>query len=58
MPLPDSMDYVTGAIFPMNYGTSIHALKQRADLKSGETLLVMGAGGGLGLTAIHVAKAM
>ena len=58
MPLPDSMDYLTGAIFPMNYGTSIHALKQRADLKSGETLLVMGAGGGLGLTAIHVAKAM
>ena len=40
MPLPDSMDYVTGAIFPMNYGTSIHALKQRADLKPGETLLV------------------
>ena len=54
MPLPDSMDYATGAIFPMNYGTSIHALKQRADLKSGETMLVMGAGGGLGLTAIPV----
>jgi NADPH2:quinone reductase len=42
----------------MNYGTSIHALKQRAELQPGETLLVMGAGGGLGLTAIHVAKAM
>ena len=58
MPLPDSMDFVTGAIFPMNYGTSIHALKQRADLKANETMLVMGAGGGLGLTAIHVGKAM
>ncbi len=58
MPLPDEMEYVTGAIFPMNYGTSIYALKQRAELQSGETLLVLGAGGGLGLTAIHVGKAM
>ena len=58
MPLPDSMDYLTGSIFPLNYGTSIHAFKQRAELKEGETVLVLGAAGGLGLTAIHVAKAM
>ena len=58
MPLPDAMEYLTGAIFPMNYGTSIYALKQRAELQSGETLLVLGAGGGLGLTALHVGKAM
>ena len=58
MPLPESMDYITGSIFPLNYGTSIHAFKQRADLKEGESVLIMGAAGGLGLTAIHVAKAM
>ena len=58
MPLPETMDYITGSIFPLNYGTSIHAFKQRADLKEGESVLIMGAAGGLGLTAIHVAKAM
>jgi len=58
MPLPDSMDYLTGSVFPLNYGTSIHAFKQRAVLKENETVLIMGAAGGLGLTAIHVAKAM
>ena len=58
MPLPETMDYVTGSIFPLNYGTSIHALKQRAELQPKETVLVMGAAGGLGITAIHVAKAM
>lgn len=58
MPLPDSMDYKTGAIFPLNYGTAIHAFKQRAELKKGENVLIMGAAGGLGITAIHIAKAM
>ena len=58
MPLPDSMDYLTGSIFPLNYGTSIHAFKQRAELKEGESVLIMGAAGGLGISAIHVAKAM
>ena len=58
MSLPDSMDYLTGSIFPLNYGTSIHAFKQRAELKSDENVLIMGAAGGLGITAIHVAKAM
>ena len=58
MPLPDSMDYLTGSIFPLNYGTSIHAFKQRAELKEDDNVLIMGAAGGLGISAIHVAKAM
>jgi len=42
----------------LNYGTTIHGLKQRAELKPNESILILGAGGGLGITAIHVAKAM
>ena len=41
-----------------SYGTTYHAFKQRGELKAGESVLVLGAGGGLGITAIHVAKAM
>ena len=55
---PLSMDKITAAGFTMTYGTSMHALKQRANLKSGETLLVLGAGGGVGLAAIEIAVAM
>ena len=58
MPLPESMDFQTGAIFPLNYGTTYHALKQRANIQSGESLLVLGAGGGIGMTAIHLGKAL
>ena len=58
MPLPDSMDFQTAAGFPLNYGTTYHAFKQRGELQAGQTVLVLGAGGGLGITAIHVAKAM
>ena len=58
MPLPETMDFQTGAIFPLNYGTTYHALKQRADIKDGESLLVLGAAGGIGITAIHLGKAM
>ena len=58
MPLPDSMDFETAAGFPLNYGTTYHAFKQRGELKEGESVLVLGAGGGLGITAIHIAKAM
>ncbi|MFL2697871.1 MAG: NADPH:quinone oxidoreductase family protein [Gammaproteobacteria bacterium] len=58
MPLPESMDFETAAAFPLNYGTTYHALKQRGELQKGQSLLVLGAGGGLGITAIHVAKAM
>ncbi|GAB2801781.1 NADPH:quinone oxidoreductase family protein [Halomonas shantousis] len=57
-PLPDSMDFVTGAGFSMAYGTSMHALRQRAQLKPGETLLVLGAGGGVGLAAVEIGRIM
>jgi NADPH:quinone reductase len=55
-PLPASMDYEMGASLMYNYGTSYHALKDRAKLRSGETLLVLGASGGVGLAAIQLAK--
>ena len=58
MPLPDTMDFRDGAAFPLNYGTTYHALKQRGQLQAGETLLVTGAGGGVGTTAIEIGKAM
>ncbi|MDP6917208.1 MAG: NADPH:quinone oxidoreductase family protein [SAR86 cluster bacterium] len=58
MPLPETMDFKVAAGFSLNYGTTIHGLKQRGELKTGETILILGAGGGLGITAIHVAKAM
>jgi NADPH:quinone reductase len=58
LPLPESMDLRTAAGFGMTYGTSMHALRQRADLKEGETLLVLGAAGGVGLAAVEIGKAM
>lgn len=58
LPVPDSMDLTTAAAFGMTYGTSIHALRQRAGLKPGETLLVLGAAGGVGLAAVEIGKAM
>ena len=58
MPLPESMSFQIAAGFSLNYGTTIHGLKQRAALKPNESILILGAGGGLGITAIHVAKAM
>jgi NADPH2:quinone reductase len=57
-PMPDGMDFVTGAGFTITYATSHHALKQRAQLKAGETLLVLGAAGGVGLTAVEIGKVM
>ena len=56
--IPDSMDYDTAAALSMTYGTSLYALKQRANLQAGETLLVLGASGGVGLSAIELGKAM
>lgn len=56
MPLPQGMDFATAACFPIVYGTSHHALKERAQIRSGETLLVLGAGGGVGLTAVEIGK--
>src|SRR3954449_12698347 len=58
LPLPEKMDFVTGAAFVLTYGTSDHALRDRAALKSGETLLVLGAAGGVGLAAIEIGKAL
>ncbi len=55
--IPDSMDMRTASGFGMIYGTSYHALKQRADLQPGETLLVLGASGGVGLAAVEIGKA-
>ena len=56
--IPDSMDFETAAALPMTYGTSLYALKQRAGLKEGETLLVLGAAGGVGLATVELGKAM
>jgi NADPH2:quinone reductase len=58
IPLPDSMSMSAAAGFLVNYGTTYHALVQRANLKAGETLLVLGAAGGVGLTAIEIGKAL
>jgi NADPH:quinone reductase len=58
MPLPPGMDLVAAAGFPLVYGTTLHALKQRGQLKPGETLLVLGAAGGVGLAAVQVGKLM
>ncbi|MHB0765708.1 NADPH:quinone oxidoreductase family protein [Stutzerimonas sp. NM35] len=58
LPIPAEMDFTTAAAFGMTYGTSMHALKQRANLQPGETLLVLGASGGVGLAAVEIGKAM
>jgi NADPH:quinone reductase len=58
VPLPDGMPFEEGAAFLMTYGTAHHALKNRAGLKAGETLLVLGAAGGVGLAAVEIGKAM
>ncbi|UUY09709.1 NADPH:quinone oxidoreductase family protein [Pseudomonas sp. J452] len=58
MPIPRGLDFNTAAAFGMTYGTSMHALKQRANLQPGETLLVLGASGGVGLAAVEIGKAM
>ncbi len=56
--IPDNMDFKTAAGFAMVYTTSYYALKQRAHLKPGETLLVLGASGGVGLAAVELGKIM
>ncbi len=58
MPLPGGLDFEQGAGFAITYGTSYHALKQSADLQPGETVLVLGAAGGVGIAAVEIAKAM
>jgi NADPH2:quinone reductase len=56
VPIPENMDFVTAAGFPVVYGTSHIALTHRGALKPGETLLVLGAAGGVGLTAVEIGK--
>ena len=57
-PIPDALDFVTASGMGITYGTTAHALIDRADLQPGETLLVHGASGGVGLTAVEIGKAM
>jgi NADPH2:quinone reductase len=58
IPMPRNMEFTTASAFVLTYGTSHHALKDRAQLKQGETLLVLGAAGGVGLAAIEIGKVM
>jgi NADPH2:quinone reductase len=58
VPMPDGMDFVPASAFILTYGTSYHALKDRAHLQPGETMLVLGASGGVGLAALQIGKAM
>jgi len=58
VPIPDSMDFPTAAAFLMTYGTSYYALKDRAQLQPGENLVVLGAAGGVGLSAVELGRAM
>jgi len=58
IPIPDGMDFALAAGFPVAYGTSHGALDWRARLRAGESLLVLGAAGGVGLTAVEIGKAM
>ena len=58
LPMPANMSFEEGAAFTMTYGTSYYALKQRGELRPGETLLVLGAAGGVGLTAVELGALM
>ena len=58
LPLPSGFDVEHAAAFAFTYGTSHHALVDRAQLKAGETVLVLGAAGGVGTAALQIAKAM
>lgn len=57
-PKPRGMSMVNASAFLLAYGTSYHALKDRANLQKGETILILGASGGVGLTALELAKLM
>ena len=58
LPIPGTMDFPTAASFVITYGTSDHALSDRGALVAGETLLVLGAAGGVGLAAIEIGKVL
>jgi NADPH2:quinone reductase len=57
-PMPSVLDFAEAAAFTMIYGTSLYALKQRGQLQPGETLLVLGASGGVGMAAVELGKIM
>ena len=58
MPIPNSLDFKLAAAMGLTYGTSYHALKDRARIQAGETLFIMGASGGVGLAAVELGKSM
>jgi NADPH2:quinone reductase len=58
VPLPNDVDFVTGAAMMITYGTAYHALVDRAKVDAGETVFVTGGGGGVGTAAIEIAKAL
>lgn len=58
MPMPEGLDFDTAAAVTLTYGTSHHAVVDRAQLKAGETMLVLGAAGGVGLAAVEIGKAL
>jgi len=58
MPMPEGLDYKQAAGVAVTYFTTYHALKQRAQLQEGETMLVLGAAGGVGSTAVELGKLM
>jgi NADPH2:quinone reductase len=58
MPIPEGLDFGQAAGFTITCSTSYHALRQRAELQDGETVVVLGAAGGVGITAVEIAKAL
>lgn len=58
IPMMADMDFITASAFVYTYGTSLHAIKDRGQLKAGETLCVLGAAGGVGLAAVEIGKAI
>ena len=56
--IPDTMSFDDAAVLGLTYGTTYHALVDRAKIRRGETLLITGAGGGVGISAIHVGVAL
>src|SRR4029078_10140878 len=58
LPLPTGMDFTHAAAFVLSHATSDHALRARGQLTAGETLLVLGAAGGVGLAAVEIGKAL
>lgn len=58
VPMPEGMDFATASAYVLAYGTGLFALKDRAQLAAGETLLVLGAAGGVGIAAVEIGKAL